>query len=37
MGQMSSREYAEWIALANLDHEERLRADMEARVSAKAR
>lgn len=32
MNTMSSREYAEWIALATLDHEDRLRADMEARV-----
>ena len=35
MRTLSSREYAEWIALANLEYEERLRADMEARVSAK--
>lgn len=37
MSTLSSREYAEWIALANLDHEDQLRHDMEARVASKSR
>lgn len=34
---MPSRELAEWIALAGIDHEDQLRAGMEARVSAQTR
>lgn len=34
LARMSAYEYAEWIALTNVEHEDRLRAEMEARVAA---